>query len=77
MSDQPIPLRTLLGELRPGDCKLHCAVWNGEEHPIEVMARYSEEWTWLNLLLPVRGPCDLLARRAVCPRPYPTGTVEQ
>lgn len=43
-----ISLRTLLGDLRPGDCKLHCAVWNGEEHPIEVMARSFEEWTWWN-----------------------------
>lgn len=43
-----IPLRALLADLRPGDCKLHCAVWNGEEHPIEVMAGSFERWTWWN-----------------------------
>lgn len=40
----PIPLRGLLGDLNPAECKLHCAVWNGKEHPIDVLARSWEEW---------------------------------
>src|SRR5258708_5586906 len=25
-------------------CKLHCAIYNGEDHPIEVLARDWDEW---------------------------------
>jgi len=39
-----IPLRGLLGDLDPTACKLHCAVWNGEHHPIDVLARSWDEW---------------------------------
>ncbi|MCG5432422.1 GIY-YIG nuclease family protein [Mycobacterium sp. MYCO198283] len=39
-----IPLRDLLGGLDPKLCKLHCAVWNGEDHPIDVLARDWNEW---------------------------------
>ena len=41
-----IPLRTVLPDaLDPKTCKLHCAVWNGETHPIDVLARDWNEWT--------------------------------
>src|SRR4051812_18343629 len=43
--NQSIPLRWLLGELEPSECKLHCAVWNGEDHPVDVIARSWEAWT--------------------------------
>jgi hypothetical protein len=39
-----IPLRTLIGDLDPATCKLHCAVWNGEDQPIDVLARSWNEW---------------------------------
>lgn len=48
LADESIKLRPLLGALRPEDCKLHCAVWNGTSHPIEEMARSFEDWTWWN-----------------------------
>jgi hypothetical protein len=42
-----IPLRSLIGDLDPAKCKLHCAVFNGEVHPLDVLARSSDEWmTW-------------------------------
>lgn len=44
MSLQPIPLRSLLGDLDPVRCKLHCAVWNGSRHPSDVLAADWEEW---------------------------------
>jgi len=28
----------------PARCKLHCAVWNGKEHPIDVLTRSWDEW---------------------------------
>lgn len=43
-----IPLRSLIGDLDPTECKLHCAVWNGEEHPIDVLARSWEDWIGWN-----------------------------
>ncbi|WP_099041842.1 GIY-YIG nuclease family protein [Mycobacterium neglectum] len=39
-----IPLSTLIGDLDPTKCKLHCAVFNGKDHPIDVLARSSKEW---------------------------------
>jgi hypothetical protein len=39
-----IPLRTLIGSLDPAACKLHCAVWNGENHLIDVLGRSWDEW---------------------------------
>jgi hypothetical protein len=41
-----IPLRSLIGDLDPTVCKLHCAVWNGEEHPIDHEGR---EYARMNL----------------------------
>jgi hypothetical protein len=42
-----IPLRTLIGDLDPTECKLHCAVFNGHDQPIDVLTRSWEEWvTW-------------------------------
>ncbi|WP_420452372.1 GIY-YIG nuclease family protein [Ilumatobacter sp.] len=42
-----------LGSLLPADfdattCKLHCAVFNGEEHPIDVLANDPAEWQGWN-----------------------------
>lgn len=39
-----IPLASLIGDLDPKQCKLHCAVWNGEHQPIDVLARSWDEW---------------------------------
>ena len=39
-----IPLRSPIGDLDPTSCKLHCAVWNGEDHPIDVLTRSWDEW---------------------------------
>jgi hypothetical protein len=46
--DSTIPLRTLLPGLDPTEYKLHCAVWNGEEQPLEVFARSRDEWAAWN-----------------------------
>lgn len=40
----PIPVRGLLGALDPALCKLHCAVWNQRDHPIDVLASDWDEW---------------------------------
>jgi len=39
-----IPLRDLIGDLDPAKCKLHCAVFNGIDHPIDVISRSADEW---------------------------------
>lgn len=39
-----IPLRGLIGDLDPTACKLHCAVFNGVDHPMDVLARSTDEW---------------------------------
>lgn len=42
----PIPLLALVPEaVDPALCKLHCAVWNGRKHPIDVLAGSWGEWT--------------------------------
>jgi hypothetical protein len=41
-------LRSLIGDLDPTVCKLHCAVWDGEEHPIDVLARSWDDWVGWN-----------------------------
>ncbi|GAB2455325.1 GIY-YIG nuclease family protein [Nocardioides hungaricus] len=42
---EPISLASLLpAGLDPSQCKLHCAVYNGEHHPIEVLANDPAEW---------------------------------
>ena len=43
-----IPLSPLMGDLDPAACKLHCAVWNGYNHPIDVLARSWDEWVKWN-----------------------------
>lgn len=50
----PIPLAAILpAELDPADCKLHCAVYNGERHPIDVLGGDGDEWrgwnSWRNV----------------------------
>jgi hypothetical protein len=47
-STQTIPLRTLLGDLDPTEHKLHCAVWNGEVHPLDDYASSWERWVGWN-----------------------------
>lgn len=43
---EAIPLRDVLpDEVISSQCKLHCAVWNGQNHPIDVLARDWDEWT--------------------------------
>lgn len=45
----PIPLRALLGDgLDPKLCKVHCAVWNGEQHPIDVLGSDPDGWQGWN-----------------------------
>ena len=46
---QPIALEALLpAELDPTTCKLHCAVFNGEEYPIDVLASDPLGWQGWN-----------------------------
>lgn len=54
MVTTPIPLAALLpAGFDPTQVKLNCAVWNGEAHPIEVLATDSDEWAnwnrWRNV----------------------------
>lgn len=43
---EPVPLRAILSAgVVPSESELHCAVWNGENHPIDVLARDWTEWT--------------------------------
>jgi hypothetical protein len=49
-----IPLASLLpAGFDPSQCKLHCAVYNGEAYPIDVLANEPEEWqrwnSWRNV----------------------------
>lgn len=50
-----IPLRSLIGDLDPTECKLHCAVWNGEDHPIDVLTRSWDEWVRWSRWRPARN----------------------
>lgn len=43
-----IPLRSLIGDLDPMVCKLHCAVYDGEDHPIDVLAHSWQDWVRWN-----------------------------
>lgn len=43
-----IPLGSLTGDIDPTACKVHCAVWNGVDHPIDVLARSWDEWVEWN-----------------------------
>jgi hypothetical protein len=57
-----IPLSDLIGELDASQCKLHCAVWNGEEYPIDVLARSWDDWVGWNSW---RGPRDDFNRQYI------------
>lgn len=51
---EPIPLVALLGNgIDPTECKLHCAVYNGYDHPIDVLGSDPEVWrswnSWRNV----------------------------
>jgi hypothetical protein len=39
-----IPLESLIGDIDLAACKLHCAVWNKIEEPIDMLARSWGEW---------------------------------
>lgn len=46
---EAIPLAALIpAAVDPATCKLHCAVWNGEEHPIDVLSNDPEGWEGWN-----------------------------
>ena len=46
---EAIPLAALLpAAVDPATCKLHCAVWNGDEHPIDVLSNDPEGWEGWN-----------------------------
>jgi hypothetical protein len=57
-----IPLRSLTGDLDPAVCKLHCAVYNGLEYPIDVLARSWDDWVAWNSY---RGTTDFFNRRFI------------
>lgn len=57
-----IPLRSLVGDLDPTVCKLHCAVWNGETYPIDVLASSWDDWVGWNSW---RGTRDDFNRRFI------------
>jgi hypothetical protein len=57
-----IPLRSLISDLDPTLCKLHCAVWNGEEYPIDVLACSWNDWVGWNSW---RGPRDDFNRQFI------------
>jgi len=51
---EAIPLSTLLdADFNPAEFKLHCAVYNGEAHPIEVLGNDPERWKSWNSWRPV------------------------
>lgn len=50
-----IPLRTLTGGLDPTACKLHCAKYNGEQHPIDALAGSWSDWMDWNRYRPGRN----------------------
>jgi hypothetical protein len=46
---EPIPLASLLDSaVDPAQYKLHCAVYNGEHHPIDVLSNDPHEWEGWN-----------------------------
>ena len=57
-----IPLGSLIGDLDPTVCKLHCAVYNGEQYPIDVLASSWHDWVRWNSW---RGPRDDFNRRFI------------
>lgn len=57
-----IPLTSLSGNLESIECKLHYAVWNGEEYPIDIPARSWDEWVGWNSW---RGPRDDFNRQFI------------
>lgn len=58
-----IPLAALLDRsVDPLRCKLHCAVFNGERHPIDVLTTDPDEWRGWNSW---RGPKDDFNRQFV------------
>ena len=50
-----IPLTTLLGDLDPATCKLHCAKYDGNAHPLDVLAGDWDEWVIWNRYRPTNN----------------------
>jgi hypothetical protein len=52
----PIPLRSLIGDLDPAACKLHCAKFdmNDKQHPIDALSGSWERWVTWNRYRPER-----------------------
>lgn len=48
LSSEQIPLRTVFPEFNAATAKLHCASWNGTEHPLDVFVRSRAEWAEWN-----------------------------
>lgn len=47
-----IPLASILGEIAPEDCKVHCAVPSPTDHPLEAFAQSWDEWVLWNRYRP-------------------------
>lgn len=60
--EQALLLRSLVQDLDPTQCKLHCAVWNGSDHPLDVFARSWDEWVGWNTYRPAK---DVFNRRFI------------
>lgn len=45
---ESIPLKSLIPNLDPSEFKLHCAVWNNVDQPLDVFARSRDEWAGWN-----------------------------
>jgi hypothetical protein len=60
---EPIPLRALLpSAVDPATCKLHCAVFNGVAHPLDVLSGSWDEWMIWNRW---RGSTDHFNRQFI------------
>lgn len=53
--ESTIPLRNLVHDLDPTQYKLHCAVWNGSDQPLDVFTRSWEEWVGWNTWRPAHN----------------------
>lgn len=57
-----IPFSMILGNVDPRECKLHCAVFNQRDNPLDVFARSWDEWVHWNRW---RGAQDVFNRRLI------------
>ena len=54
-TEEVIRLRDLVPDLDPTEYKLHCAVWNQHDHPLDVYTRSWDEWVLWNRWRPARN----------------------